>query len=553
MSRDEALRIIPLGGLGEIGKNMMLIELGDSIIIVDAGMMFPDHQMFGIDLVIPDFSYVLERKESIKAVFLTHGHEDHIGALPYLLKNINVPVYGTKLTLGFAKNRLEEYPLHGKPKFMQIHPRHKLKLGSITAEFFRVCHSVADGIGIAFHTPFGVILHSGDFKIDFTPINNEHIDFHKIAELGERGILLLMADSTNAENAGYTPSESKLNTLFLEAITGSEGKVLVATFASNIHRIQQIFDICSEVNKRIAVIGRSMEKNISMAKDLGYLHFHDSMLISPEKVKNYKKRDVVILTTGTQGEPMSALARIADRRYKSLEIEKGDTVILSASIIPGNERTVAAIVNSLFREGASVYYEGFEDLHVSGHASQEELKLMLALAKPRYFMPIHGEFRHLVHHSNLAKQFGINEKNIIVEEDGDVVTIDKKGISITDHVPAQHVYIDGKHTADIESYVLRERHRLSEDGIVIIVISLSLEESSYMSPEIFSRGFLYASHEEDLFQEAKDMVMEIVKNQIREKNYDLVELRNGVRSVLKSYFLKKTSQTPMIVPIIIEV
>lgn len=552
MRETENIRIIPLGGLGEIGKNMMLIEYQDSIIIVDAGMMFPEDQMPGIDFVIPDFSYITERRNKVKALLLTHGHEDHIGALPYLLKEVNVPVYGTRLTIGFARNRLEEHTFTDKPVFIEIKPREKVSFGAISAEFFRVCHSVADGVGIAFHTPHGIIIHSGDFKIDFTPVSDDTFDFRKLSEFGEKGVLLLMSDSTNAENKGYTPSESKLNDSLFETITGSDGKVLVALFASNIHRMQQIFDICSRAEKKVAVLGMSMEKNIAMAKDLGYLKYKESILISPEKVNSYKNNKVVVLTTGSQGEPMSALSRIAASKYKSFDIEKGDTVILSASIIPGNEKTVSRIVNVLFRKGASVLYEGFEDLHVSGHASQEELKLIIAITKPKYFIPIHGEFRHLIHHSNLAKQVGVEEKNIIIAEDGDVININESGIAIDDKVTAGHVYIDGKSIGDVESTILRERHKISEDGIIIVIIPIGVEDSSILHPEIISRGFVY-SIEAEIFTEAKDIVFDMARKYIRDKTNDRLVLINRVKKALKNYFFKKTAQSPLIVPVVIEV
>ncbi len=552
MRETENIRIIPLGGLGEIGKNMMLIEYQDSIIIVDAGMMFPEDQMPGIDFVIPDFSYITERRNKVKALLLTHGHEDHIGALPYLLKEVNVPVYGTRLTIGFARNRLEEHTFTDKPVFIEIKPREKVSFGAISAEFFRVCHSVADGVGIAFHTPHGIIIHSGDFKIDFTPVSDDTFDFRKLSEFGEKGVLLLMSDSTNAENKGYTPSESKLNDSLFETITGSDGKVLVALFASNIHRMQQIFDICSRAEKKVAVLGMSMEKNIAMAKDLGYLKYKESILISPEKVNSYKSNKIVVLTTGSQGEPMSALSRIAASKYKSFDIEKGDTVILSASIIPGNEKTVSRIVNVLFRKGASVLYEGFEDLHVSGHASQEELKLIIAITKPKYFIPIHGEFRHLIHHSNLAKQVGVEEKNIIIAEDGDVININESGIAIDDKVTAGHVYIDGKSIGDVESTILRERHKISEDGIIIVIIPIGVEDSSILHPEIISRGFVY-SIEAEIFTEAKDIVFDMARKYIRDKTNDRLVLINRVKKALKNYFFKKTAQSPLIVPVVIEV
>jgi len=549
----EYIRIILLGGIGEIGKNMMLIEYHDGLIVVDAGMMFPEEHMPGIDCVIPDFSYVLDNRKKVKAILLTHGHEDHIGALPYLLRELNVPIYGTKLTLGFAKIRLEEHYLPYKPLFHEIVPRQKVSFGDITAEFFRVCHSVADGVGIAFHTPFGIIIHSGDFKFDTTPIYEHYFDFYKLAEFGEKGVLFLMSDSTNAENKGYTTSEKELNILLFDVIFNAKGRVLVATFASNIHRIQQIFDVCMRTGRKLAILGKSMEKNIAMAKDLGYLKFSDSMVIQPDRIKSQQRDKVVLLTTGTQGEPMSALSQIAHSRHKLMDIENGDTVILSASIIPGNEKTVTKIVNCLFKRGALVFYEGFEDLHVSGHASREELKLLMAITKPEYFMPIHGEFRHLIHHSNLAKEMGIEKKNIILAEDGDVITIDRDGISVTDKVAAGHIYIDGNTIGNFESTVLKDRTRLSEDGIVVVILPLTLEGHGIMQPEIFSRGFIYPQNREDFIIKAKDIVFDVVRNCIKEKGINEGALKTSIKNALKSYFRRETTLSPMIVPIVVEV
>ncbi len=553
MKDNECIRIIPLGGCEEIGKNMMIIENDDSILIVDAGIKFPEENMPGIDFLIPDFSYVANNSDKVKAIILTHGHEDHIGALPYLLREINPPIYGTKLTLGFAKNRIEELSLPFEPHYIEIVPRQKLSFGKLIAEIFRVCHSVADGVGIAFHTPYGIIVHSGDFKFDFTPIHDHHFDFFKIAEYGEEGVLLMMSDSTNAENKGYTPSERELSSPLSDAICGSERRVIVATFASNVHRIQQIFDICHKVGKKIAVFGKSLEKNILLAKNYGYLEHDRNLLISPEKTKGYPQDKIVILTTGSQGEPMSALSRIIQDKHTLLKIENGDTVILSASIIPGNEKTVSRIVNSLFRKGANVIYEGFENLHVSGHASQEELKLLLAITKPDYFMPIHGELKHLVHHSNIAKTMGINEKNIILAQNGDVVTVNDRGVAITDKVDVENVYIDGRDGGDIEGTVLKERNRLAEDGIVMIVLSLSIEDKGLMYPEIFAKGLIAEREGEDLFKRAKDVVFKEVRNQIRGGIIEKDVLKEAVRNVLKNYFQKELSRFPIIVPVIVEV
>ena len=553
MPQSSGIRIIPIGGVGEIGKNMMLVEHDDSILIIDAGMMFPDGNLPGIDFIIPDLTYILENRHRVEAIILTHGHEDHIGALPYLLKELRVPIYGTRLTIGFARNRLEEHSLNYEPEFIEIEPRQSVTFGNIGLEFFRVCHSVADGVGIAFHTPFGIIVHSGDFKFDFTPIYDHHFDFFKIAELGEKGVLLLLSDSTNAEHQGYTPSERELNNSFFDAINNATGRIIIATFASNVHRIQQIFDVCRKAGKRVSILGRSMERNIAMARELGYLDFEENLVVAPEKINSYKRNSVLLLTTGSQGEPMSGLSRIAHSRHQYLNIENGDTVILSASIIPGNERTVSRVVNSLFRKGAHVFYEGFEDLHVSGHASREELKLLISVIRPRFFIPIHGEFKHLIHHADLAKEMGIEEKNILIAEDGDVITVDENGICITGEVEVGSVYIDGKNMGDIENTVVRDRHRLAEDGVVIIVIPLSLENHGVMHPEIYSKGFILLQDEESVMSGAKDIVFEEVRQHLKRGPLQESELKSAVIDALKSYFRKEASRTPVIAPIVIEV
>ena len=539
MSDSRGIRIIPIGGLGEIGKNMMLMEHEDSILIIDAGMMFPNGDLPGIDFIIPDLTYVQQNRDRIEAIILTHGHEDHIGALPYLLQDLRVPIYGTRLTIGFARNRLEEYSLGYEPEFIEIEPRESVRFGAITAEFFRVCHSVADGVGVAFHTPFGIIVHSGDFKFDFTPIYDHHFDFFKIAEFGEKGVLLLLSDSTNAEHKGYTPSERELNNSFFDTITSATGRIIIATFASNIHRIQQIFDVCRKAGKRVSILGRSMEKNVTMARDLGYLEFDEGLVVAPEKINNYKRNSVLLLTTGSQGEPMSGLSRIAGSRHKQLTIEKGDTVILSASIIPGNERTVSRVVNSLFRKGAHVFYEGFADLHVSGHASREELKLLMAILKPRYFIPIHGEFKHLIHHADLAKEMGIEEKNILIAQNGDVIIVDEDGVRATGVVETGSVYTDGKNTGDIGSAVIRDRHRLAEEGVVIIVIPLSMNNHGVMHPEIYSRGFICLQDAESVLESAKDIVFSEVRQHLKRGNLQQDQLKSAVINALKRFFRKE--------------
>ena len=550
--REDEVRIIPLGGVGEIGKNMMVIEYQDTILIVDAGIMFPGERIKGVDFIIPDFSYVFERKQKVRGILLTHGHEDHIGALPYLLSEIEAPVYGTKLTLGFARNRIEEHNLSHEPSYNEIRPRQRIDFDAITVEFFSVFHSIADGVGLAFHTPYGTIVHSGDFKIDYTHIYDTPFDFYKLAELGEKGVLLLLSDSTNAENEGYTPSEIALTESLREAISAADGKVLVATFASSTHRIQQVFDAALRTGRKIAILGRRMENSITMARSLGYLTFDETIVIPPERISRCRPDEVVILTTGSQGEPMSALSKIANGKHGLLSIEEGDTVIISASVIPGNERTVSEIVNSLYRRGASVIYEGFRQIHVSGHASQEELKLLMTITKPKYFIPIHGELRQLISHSLLARQIGMKEENILVIEDGDVISIDGDGIKLEGRISLNNVCIDGKGVGGIEAPALNDRNRLSESGVVVVVIPITIEDSGIMEPEIFSKGFIFTEDDEFLFDKAKDLVLQAVRTCVRERGPTTTYLKKAVSDCLSNYFFEKTAKNPVIVPIIIE-
>ena len=555
--KKSVIRIIPLGGLGEIGKNMMVIEYDDSIIVVDSGIMFPGERMNGIDFIIPDFSYLIERKHKIRGILLTHGHEDHIGALPYLLKEISVPVYGTRLTLGFAKNRLLDHDLPSEPEFREIEPRQRIDFGEISAEFFSVFHSIADGVGIAFHTPHGTVVHSGDFKIDYTHIDDSLFDFYKVAEYGEKGVLLLMSDSTNSEHDGHTPSEIALNESLREAISEAEGKVLVATFASSTHRIQHVFDAALHAERKIAILGRRMETNINMAKDLGYLRFDESIVIPPDQIKKVPSKEVIVLTTGSQGEPMSALSKIALGKHGMLDIEKGDKVIISASVIPGNEKTVSRIVDCLYRQGARVIYEGFRQIHVSGHASQQELKLLMAITKPKYFIPIHGEFRQLINHAALARQIGMQEERILVAEDGDVVRIDEEGIGIESRLELRNVCIDGKGIGGIEAPALTDRNRLSEGGVVVVVISITLEDGGIMAPEIFSKGFVFSEDPDTLFGRAKDIVLREVRTCMRDKRTGpgrgTGRMKKVVTDSLREYFFNETAKRPVIVPIVIEV
>ena len=548
-------KIIPLGGVGEIGKNMMVFENNSEIIIVDAGMMFPEDYMAGIDFVIPDFSYLYEKRNKIKGIVLTHGHEDHIGALPYLLREINVPVYGTRLTLGLAENRLKEHSLYKKAKLVEIKPRDTLSFSNFSLEFFQVSHSIADCLGIAIKTAYGNIIHTGDFKIDYTPVNNEYLDFYKLSSYGEEGVLLLMSDSTNVETRGYTPSETNLKESLLKAITTAPGMVLVTTFASNIYRIQQILDVCKKIGKKVAILGKSMEENIAMARRLGYIDYPQSIIVSPKKITESKRKNVVILTTGSQGEPMSMLTRIANDSYPYISIKETDTVILSASIIPGNEKTVTRVINRLYRKGAYVYYEGYEDLHVSGHAAQEELKLMLTLTKPKYFMPIHGEFRHLVHHAALARFMGIPKERILIVEDGNIVKITDEKIEIDGQLDIDNVYIDGKNIGGIEEDILATRYKLAQDGIITIIIPISIENHEIFNPEVISRGFVNYKNTE-LLEKGKSLVFNLVREHVKKYGYQNLNwenIRNKVRKELRKFLSKEIGESPLIVPVIIEV
>jgi ribonuclease J len=543
-----SLRFVSLGGLGEIGKNMMVVEDGETMLVIDAGLMFPDAQLSGIDFVIPDFSYVLENREKVAGIILTHGHEDHIGALPYLLREIDAPVFGSRLTLGFARNRMEEHPPPHPVEYREIEPRQILSFGNMTVEFFRVCHSVAGGFGVAFHTPAGYIVHTGDFKFDFGPGIEHSFDLYTLAEFGEKGVLLLMSDSTNAENRGYTPSEKELKGALFETIYRAEGRVLVSTFSSNIHRIQHVFDVCREVGRKICILGRSMVKNIDLARELGYLRFNRSMIVPADRVMSVERRKIVILTTGTQGEPMSALSQIASDRHKNFDIERGDTVVLSASIIPGNEKTVSRVVNGLFERGATVYYEGFEALHVSGHASREELKLMMALTRPRYFIPIHGEFRHLFHHANLAREYGVPDDRIFICVDGDVIEVDGDTVSLGERVRAGRWFIDGRAVVPIDTALLMDRCRLSEDGLIIAVLTRSDGEIS--EPHLYTRGFVHPG--DRVLERARTVLAEAVRDCARREGGDEGAICDEVKETLTRFFAREGFRPPVVLPIVID-
>lgn len=498
------LKIIPLGGLNEIGKNMTVFEYGNDIIVVDCGLAFPDDEMLGIDLVIPDISYLLKNKDKVKAIVLTHGHEDHIGALPYVLKQLNLPIYGTRLTLGLVENKLKEYGLLRDSKLITVKPKETVKIGQFKIEFIRTTHSIADSVALAIHTPVGVIFHSGDFKIDYTPIAGEVADFHRFAELGAQGVLVMLCDSTNIERPGYTMSERTVGETFDNLFRKAEQRIIVATFASNIHRVQQIIDSAHKFGRKVAISGRSMINVVNVAKELGYLDIPADILIDLDEANKLSFDKVVIITTGSQGEPMSALTRMASSEHKKVEIVPGDTVIISASAIPGNEKFISRVINQLFKKGAEVIYDTLADVHVSGHACQEEIKLLHTLIKPRFFIPVHGEYRHLKQHAHLAESLGMDPKNIFIADNGTVLEFTKSSGRITGTVTAGKVLVDGLGVGDVGNIVLRDRKHLSQDGLFVVVVTISKEKRSIIAgPDIISRGFVYVRESEDLIEEAK--------------------------------------------------
>ncbi|SCL84950.1 Ribonuclease J 1 [Sporanaerobacter sp. PP17-6a] len=554
MSRKPAkLKIIPLGGLGEIGKNITLIEYKEDIIIIDCGMMFPDDEMLGIDVVIPDITYVLKNKDKVRGIILTHGHEDHIGGLPYILKKIKLPLYGTKLTLGLVDSKLKEHGIQGV-ELNEVKARDTLKIGCFNIEFIKVNHSIPDSVALAIHTPIGTVVHTGDFKVDYTPINDEVIDLHQLAEVGSKGVLVLLCDSTNVERPGYTMSERTVGATFNDIFQKAKDRIIVATFASNVHRIQQIVNSASLVNRKVVVSGRSMVNVMNVAIEDGYLNVPEGMLIDINDMDKYPKEELVIITTGSQGEPMSALARMAHSEHKKIELIPGDLVIISASPIPGNEKTIYGLINQLFQKGANVIYEALADVHVSGHACQEELKLMHTLLKPKYFIPVHGEYRHLRRHAQLAQELGMPKENIFIAENGSVLEFTKNGAGFGTNVPAGNVLVDGLGIGDVGNIVLRDRKHLSEDGLIIVVVTMSKQEGKVISgPDIVSRGFVYVRESEDLMEEAKEVVKNILSECERNNITDWATLKSNMRDGLKDYIYGKIKRNPMILPIIMEV
>lgn len=554
VSKNQKVKIIPLGGLNEIGKNLTVFECGKDLIVLDCGIAFPDDDMPGIDMVIPDMTYLEKNASKIRGVVLTHGHEDHIGGIPFLLKKLNVPIYGTRLTLGLVEVKLKEHNLLSKTKLVRVTAGETIKLGDIKVEFIHNNHSIADSVAVAFHTPVGVIVHSGDFKLDSTPIEGSMMDIARLGELGNKGVLALMSDSTNVERPGYTMSESTVGETFDELFRGCDRRIFVATFASNVHRVQQIINAAYRYGRKVAFSGRSMENVVEVAMQLGYMTVPENVIISIDDIKKYRANQVVIITTGSQGEAMSALSRMAYSDHKKVEISKGDLVIVSASPIPGNEKAISNVINELFKKGAEVVYKSLENIHVSGHACQEELKLMLTLTKPKFFIPVHGEFRHLKLHASLAESIGMNNKNIIVGDIGKVIELTNNSIKINGSVPAGAVLIDGLGIGDVGNIVLRDRKHLAQDGIIIVVVTIDKNDKSILAgPDVLSRGFVYVRESEDLMEESKAIALDAIHRCVDNGATDWNSLKGALKSVLGDFVYAKTKRKPMILPVIMEV
>ena len=549
----ENLKIIPLGGLDEIGKNLTLLEYEEEMLVIDCGMSFPDDEMFGIDVVIPDLTYLFENAKKIKGILITHGHEDHIGAIPYLLKQINVPIYGTPLSLGLIRNKLEENGLTGK--LHEINAGDKFKLGSFKIEAYRVTHSIADALCYCVITPAATLFHTGDFKIDYTPIDGEPIDFAALAKVGERGVDILLADSTNATREGYTPSERLVGETLDDIFRDVKKRIIIATFSSNVHRVQKIIDLSIKFGRKVAISGRSMEKVVKLAMDLGYLKFPKNSFVELSEIKSIPDDELTIITTGSQGEPMSALARMSDGAHHDIKLKKGDTVILSSSPVPGNEMSVSRIVNKLYEKEINVIYNDVADIHVSGHASREDLKLMHSLIKPKFFMPVHGEHRHLVQHAQLARELGMKRDDIFILTNGDQLTVDKKrAIKFKNIVPAGGVMIDSFDLGDIGAVVMKDRKQLSEAGLILVVAAIDRASYSLVSgPELLSRGFVYVKESEELMNEAKEIVTDAIESNLRLGFRDWNSLKNDTRDVLRKFIFTKTRKSPVILTVFLEI
>lgn len=550
----DKIKIIPLGGIDEIGKNMTAIEYKDEIIVIDCGLKFPDDEMFGVDAVIPDITYLLKNRDKVKGFFITHGHEDHIGALPYILKQINVPVYATRLTLGLIEVKLREHKLFDIVRLNTVKYRDVVKLDKMSIEFIKTNHSVADAAALAIHTDAGVIVHTGDFKVDLTPVDGDVIDLARFAALGEKGVLALMADSTNVEKPGYTFSESTIGQNFERIFLRAKGRIIVATFSSNIHRIQQIAQAAIKLGRKCAFSGRSMENTVTVARELGYLNIEDRNIIKIDEIGRFRDEAVCIMTTGSQGEPMSALTRMAMGEHRKVTLKRGDMVILSSHPIPGNEKSVSRTINLLYKMGVDVIYEAKDDVHVSGHACQEELKLMQALTKPKYFIPVHGEYRHLKVHAELSKSMGRASKNILIPENGAVIEVSEDEIRKAGNVPSGQVLVDGLGVGDVGNIILRDRKHLSMDGILTVVASVDAMSGNIIAgPDVISRGFIFVKENEGLMDKVKDIVREILYNNEGEKMENTDFIKNRIKEELKNYLWERTMRKPMIVPIIMEI
>ena len=550
----EQVRLIPLGGLGEVGKNMMVVEYGDDIIIIDAGLMFPDDEMFGVDLVIPDTSYLNDKKQRIRGIFITHGHEDHIGSLPYVLPMLDFPpIYATRLTQGLIQVKLKEHKLLEKVAINVVTPGDQVSAGKCLVEIVRVNHSVPDAVALAIHTPIGTIVHTGDYKFDHTPTDGRPADFGALARLGNAGVLVMMGDSTRVETPGYTPSERVINDSFDKIFANAPGRIIIATFASLLSRVQQVIDTATRYERVVALVGRSMVNNVQMAIELGYLKIPKSMLIRAEDINKFPPERVVIICTGSQGEPTSALTRIANQDHRLVRIQQNDSVILSATPVPGSEKMVNRTINNLFRQGAEVYYQSVAMVHVSGHAAQEELKLMLNLLRPTYVMPVHGEYRQLILHAKLAYSLGISEDHIVVAEDGDIVEVTPESIKVTDHVTCGNVFVDGLGVGDIGHIVLRDRQVLAQDGILMAVLTVDKETGQPLAgPDIVSRGFVYMRDSEELLESARERVLESFIG-LNGHASDWSFVKDKIHHTLSEFLYEKTHRRPMILPIVMEV
>jgi len=550
----EKLKIISLGGLNEVGKNLTVYEYGADIIIVDCGLGFPDDDMYGVDIVIPDVTYLIKNKARVRGIVLTHGHEDHIGALPYVMREVSAPIYATPLTAGLTQIKLAEHDLLDTTEFEIINPGESFKLGCFKVEFIHVNHSIPDTVSLAIKTPIGMIIHTGDFKIDTTPVSGGMIDLARFGELGNRGVVALLSDSTNIERQGYSTSESNVGKRLDELFHRCSQRIIVTTFASNVHRVQQVIDCAAKYGRRVAVTGRSMENAMRVSTELDCMNVPDGLLMDLGQIKNLPPDKIVIITTGSQGEPLSALYRMAFSGHRQIEIKAGDTVIISSSAVPGNERMISRVIDELFRRGAEVIYDKVSDLHVSGHAYQEELKMMIALTKPKFFIPVHGEHRHLCTHARIADQMGIPRNNILIADIGQVIEMTGKSITKSGTVPSGRVFVDGTGVGDVGSVVLRDRKHLAQDGMIVVIVNLSSEDGSLITgPDILTRGFVYVKESEELMRELKDIVTTTLEQCIDERITDWTALKTAIKADLSSHLYKKTKRNPMILPVITEI